>query len=314
MTILTGTLPPAGPQPPVTRVAVVGLGAIGEALLPLLAGEPSLQVVAVMVRPGTEAAAAQRLAALPGLGGASTAAHTATNTTSTTTTTTTATATSISALPAVVSQLDQLPPIDLLVECAGHAAIVAHVLPALARGLPCIVASVGALSAPGLLDQLEAAARAGGTRLTLVAGAIGAIDALAAARLGGLAQVHYTGTKPALAWRGTPAEALLDLAALTEPRVFFDGSARQAAQQFPKNANVAATVALAGLGLDATRVQLVADPHTCDNTHRVHAEGGFGRFELTMCGRPLAANPKTSALTVYSLARAVFNHVRPLAV
>jgi aspartate dehydrogenase len=37
-----------------------------------------------------------------------------------------------------------------VVETAGHAAIEQHVLPALARGTPCVVASVGALSAAGL--------------------------------------------------------------------------------------------------------------------------------------------------------------------
>ena len=47
---------------------------------------------------------------------------------------------------------------DLLVECAGHSAVGAHVVPALNAGVPCIVASIGALSDTDSFDRLEDAA------------------------------------------------------------------------------------------------------------------------------------------------------------
>lgn len=262
----------------VLRIALVGCGAIGSAVLELLAGDRALEVAAIVV-PDEGVAAAQRLAPGVRVG---------------------------SSLPAEG--------IDLVVETAGHAAIEQHVLPALARGAPCVVASVGALSAAGLAERLEAAAVAGRTQVQLIAGAIGAIDALAAARIGGLDTVRYTGRKPPRAWQGTPAEQGRELGALAHETVIFEGSAREAAALYPKNANVAATVSLAGLGLDRTLVRLIADPAVAENVHTVEAEGAFGSFALTMRNKPLAANPKTSALTVYSAVRALRNRVSPLAI
>ena len=212
------------------------------------------------------------------------------------------------------------PDAALVIECAGHSGVTQHVLPALARGVECALLSVGALSERGLPEQLEAAARAGGAQLHLLAGAIGGIDAIASAKLAGpgaLTRVRYTGRKPPLAWRGTPAEQLIDLQALADARqsaTFFEATARQAAAQFPKNANVAATVSLAGLGLDATEVRLIADGTQSENVHEIEIEGSFGRMRLDMRNQPLPENPKTSMLTVLSALRFVHNRVAAVTV
>jgi aspartate dehydrogenase len=214
-----------------------------------------------------------------------------------------------------VTVLDAVPPdAQLVLECAGHSALTEQVLPALARGIECAVLSVGALSAPGLPEALEDAARAGRTQLHLLPGAMAGIDALSAARLAGLEEVRYTGRKPPAGWRGTPAEDLLDLAALREPTEFLHASAREAARLYPKNANVAATLSLAGLGLDRTQVRLIADPTVSENIHEVHARGAFGELHLRLQGRPLPENPKTSALTVLSALRFLHQRVQPMTI
>jgi aspartate dehydrogenase len=83
--------------------------------------------------------------------------------------------------------------------------------------------------------------------------------------------------------------------------VVFSGSAREAASQFPQNANATVVTSLAGLGLDRTRVELVADPAATRNAHRIVASGAFGRMEILLENLPLATNPKSSELTALSL-------------
>lgn len=261
------------------RIALIGCGAIGAGVLELVHADPDVsvtQVITVARQLGSAQEVVNRW------------------------------------VPAarVLEEVDLTDRPDLVVECAGHSAITTHVLGCLEQGIPCIVTSVGALSEDGLLSRLEQAACKGHTQVQLLSGAIGGIDALAAARLGGLDSVVYTGRKPPQAWKGAPGQNACNLDTLTEACCIFSGNAEEAARLYPKNANVAATLALAGLGMKDTQVKLFADPGVTENIHHVQARGAFGEFELTMRGKPLAANPKTSALTVYSVARALLNRGR----
>ena len=262
--------------PATLEVALIGLGAIGRAIFERMQGHARVRITQVVASARSLDAARQWLAGRAEVG---------------------------TELPASCT---------LALECAGHAALRQHVLPALARGTECAVLSVGALSEPGLPEALAEAAERGGTQVHLLSGAIGGIDAIAAAKLGGLESVTYIGRKPPAGWRGSPAEHQLDLDALTAPTAFLEASAREAARLYPKNANVAATVSLAGLGLDATRVRLVADPGIRNNIHEVELRGAFGEMRIAMRGKPLPDNPRTSALTVLSALRFLHNRAAPL--
>lgn len=195
----------------------------------------------------------------------------------------------------------------IVAEVAGQQAVDEYGEAVLRNGVDLLVISIGALADPALFERLKSAARAGDARLLLPAGAIGGIDAIAAMRIAGLQAVRYRSVKPPAAWRGSPAEQVVDLAKLTRRTVLYQGTAGEAALRYPQNANVAATLALAGLGFDATQVELVADPAATGNIHEIEAEGAAGRFAIRLEGKPSRHNPKTSALAALSVARALLN-------
>lgn len=192
---------------------------------------------------------------------------------------------------------------EVVAECAGHSAVVQYGEQILRAGIDLLVISIGVLADEQVHQRLQAAAIAGKASMYLPAGAVGGIDALGAARLAGLNSVTYKARKPAMAWSGTAAEEKLNLAKLENAQCFYKGSAREAALLYPKNSNVAATVALAGLGFDKTSVELIADPAVKENMHEIEVDAVSGSFRITLSGRPLIDSPKTSALAAYSVAK-----------
>ncbi|HEX9462674.1 MAG TPA: aspartate dehydrogenase [Alphaproteobacteria bacterium] len=198
---------------------------------------------------------------------------------------------------------------DLVIEAAGHAAAKRFAPQVLSTGADLLIASVGALADRDFASRLEAASAEGGD-LWIAAGAVAGIDGLLAARTAGLKSVTYTSLKGPKAWTGTPGEKLLGPTADRERVIFFKGSARDAAIQYPQNANVGATIALASLGLDRTAVHLGSDPKVAGPLGIIDADGEFGtlHFEILALASPI--NPKTSAITGHSLIAAALDGMR----
>jgi aspartate dehydrogenase len=195
---------------------------------------------------------------------------------------------------------------DLVVECASHAAFRQYAEPVLGAGVDIIAVSVGALADAAYRERVLATARRGGATLEIPAGAIGAIDAIAAARHAGLTRVLYVTRKSPRAWKGTPAETMIDLASVTAPRLFYDETAGHAATLFTEKANVTATLALAGIGFDATRVQFWVDPAVTQSVHHIEADGPCGAMVIELANN-VAADGKASLQTAMSIVQAVRN-------
>ncbi len=215
-----------------------------------------------------------------------------------------------------VGSVEDLPDdLDVMIDCAGHSALVAYGPHILSNGTDLITVSLGALADRQVYDALETAARQGKSRLHLASGAIGALDCLQAARIGRLDSVTYIGRKPPEGWKGSAAERQLDLEALTHgARTHFEGTARDAALAYPRNANVAAAVAIAGAGFDDTQVQLIADADITQNIHEIRASGEFGSFHFQISGQSMQDNPRSSTLAAMSVLSKLEQTIQPIGI
>ena len=179
------------------------------------------------------------------------------------------------------------------VECASQEALRAYATQVLASGIDLIPLSLAALANRNTELQIMTAAMSGPGRLEVPAGAIGALDVLAAAREDDLSCVTFRAAYPAVAWRHTAAATMLNLDSVTCRTTFFRGSVRDIASLFPRHVNVAVGVALAGLGLDATKAELSADSALSQAEFELDIVAGPGVVELRVRGRaaPLGADP-----------------------
>lgn len=263
------------------RVGIGGLGAIGwQVAAALDAGMAGLQLVAVSAR--DEARAAARVA---GLG-----------------------------RPVPVVPLEALAEAaDVVVECAPAAVFDRIARPAVAAGRILMVLSCGQLlERPDLEEQ----AAGTGARILVPSGALLGLDAVRAAAEGGIESVTMMTRKPPGGLAGAPyvEQNGIDLAAVTEPKLIFSGSAREAVRGFPANVNVAVALSLAGIGADRTTIEIWADPTVTRNTHRIRVEATAARFELAIENVPSEDNPRTGKLTPLSVIAALRGLTSPLRV
>jgi aspartate dehydrogenase len=263
------------------RIVLIGYGAISQMLFDLFKEKkPPIDIVGVLVRPGRAKDTQKKLGKK---------------------------VTVVEDLKALL----KLKP-DVVVEAASQQAVRDWGETILKKGFDLMVIATGAYGDPGLWKKHKAAAAKSGARLRLPSGAIAGLDGLLAMRLGTLERVKYTSIKPPHAWTGTPAETDFDLPSIKEPTVIFRGTPADAGRLYPKNANLAVTVALCGAGLDRTDIELVADPTlpAGTNASRLEVVSDSGELRLERLGKAMPDNPKTGVLTALTMADDLLKIVR----
>jgi aspartate dehydrogenase len=191
---------------------------------------------------------------------------------------------------------------DAVVEAASHDAVRENLLPLLEAGVSVVVLSAGALADDALRRAAEQAAEKSGALFYVPSGGIGGLDALKTACVAGVDEVSIQVAKPPAAWKGIAyVENLgIDLDRLQTPKTLFEGAAREGVPHFPQNVNIAAVLSIAGIGMDRTRLKVVADPALTLNTHTIRVSGASGRITIVLENVPAPQNPKTSWLACYS--------------
>jgi aspartate dehydrogenase len=248
-------------------VAIGGLGAIGLQLARALdAGVAGLRLVAVAARDHAKAKANLRDFRAP---------------------------------PGVVT-LDCLAEADIVVEAAPAEVFEQIAAPAIDAGRIFVPASVGAL-----LPRMHLVRRAQetGARIVVPTGALLGLDAVRAAAEGRVDSVTIESRKPPRGLEGAPylVEHGIDVSRIQAPQRVFEGNALDAAAGFPANVNVAAALALAGIGPIRTRVEIWADPTITRNVHTIRVEAEAARFTMTIENVPSPDNPRTGQITALSM-------------
>lgn len=202
---------------------------------------------------------------------------------------------------------------DIVVECAPAAVLRELAEPALTHGRTLISLSCGAL-----LDNFDLVdlARAHGGRILVPTGALLALDAVQAAAVGEISRIHMITRKPPNGLEGAPYLVAngIEVNGLNAAKKVFTGPAREAARGFPANVNVAAALAMAGVGPDRTTIEIWADPAVKRNMHRIEVEADSARFAFEIENVPSLENPRTGKLTALSVVALLRKMSSPLAI
>lgn len=192
--------------------------------------------------------------------------------------------------------------IQIVIEAASQEAVKQYAVKTLLKNKDLMVMSAGALLDEMLFSSIVEAARRNGRRVYVPSGAIVGLDNIKSAAVGRIEEITLTTRKPPISFEGAPyiEKSKVNLSLVKEPLVLYEGAAREAVKLFPQNVNVAASLSLAGIGPDKTKVKIIVDPNIKHIVHEIHAKGDFGEIYTKTVNKPFPNNPRTSYIAALS--------------
>lgn len=195
--------------------------------------------------------------------------------------------------------------IDIVVE-AANVETAKKWLPEILERKDAVIISIGALADETYIAKIEDVLKRSGRNLYLPSGAIGGLDFIQNINAASLLKEVTIETRK-------PAHTFVE-ETLTEEKIVFEGPATEAIKKYPKNVNVSIALSLAGVGLQKTKVVLVADPDATENSHTIKVHGETGTATFAMSNKPLPSNPKSSYQAAVSILGTLKKILQPIKV
>lgn len=175
---------------------------------------------------------------------------------------------------------------DLIVECA-NARVLSENLEKILKHSDVMLFSVTAFSDPEFEKKAADLSRRYKKNIYIPHGAVLGMDGI------------FDGRK---VWTQVTIETIKNPKSLgrddKERSVLYDGPTREACHLFPRNVNVHATIAMAGIGFDKTRSRIISDPAVSTNAHNITLKGDG--IEICFQVSSFAAGAVSGAYTPYS--------------
>lgn len=197
---------------------------------------------------------------------------------------------------------DFLKNVEVVFEAASQSAVKEYAEVILNAGKDLVIMSVGSLLDEKFRSNIEKIAKQKYCKIHLPSGAVCGIDGVLSASIDFIDEVTLVTTKPPISLGKK----------LDKRTIIFEGHARDAIKKFPKNINVAASLSIAGVGFDRTKVEIVADPVVSRISHKILAHGKFGRLRAEVENMPNPNNPKSSYMASLSAIATLKRIINPI--
>ena len=197
---------------------------------------------------------------------------------------------------------DFLDDVDLVFEAASQQAVELYAEKILEAGKDLIIMSIGCFYDEEFKNLLEKIAQKNNCKIFIPSGAVCGIDGVLSASIDTIDEVTLVTTKPPSSLNKK----------YNKRTIVFKGNAGEAVRKFPENINVAASLSIAGVGFDKTKVEIVADPVATRNSHKILAHGKFGRLRAEVENMPNPNNPKSSYMASLSAVATLKKIVNPI--